>query len=86
MSRVCDRKEDPMNTINKLTISGVYALTESVKAAVLAIAKDSIIDSGDKLATLTVGGIEKPILPGKQELEENSRSKSAKLRVFEKAK
>jgi 16S rRNA (cytosine1402-N4)-methyltransferase len=28
----------------------------------------------------------KPILPGKQELEENSRSKSAKLRVFEKAK
>ena len=25
----------------------------------------------------------KPILPGKQELEENSRSKSAKLRVFE---
>ena len=27
----------------------------------------------------------KPILPGKQELEENSRSKSAKLRVFEKA-
>ena len=26
----------------------------------------------------------KPILPGKQELEENSRSKSAKLRVFEK--
>lgn len=28
----------------------------------------------------------KPILPGKQELEENSRSKSAKLRVFEKKK
>lgn len=28
----------------------------------------------------------KPILPGKDELEENSRSKSAKLRVFEKAK
>jgi 16S rRNA (cytosine1402-N4)-methyltransferase len=28
----------------------------------------------------------KPILPGKQELEENSRSKSAKLRVFEKVK
>lgn len=27
----------------------------------------------------------KPILPSKQELEENSRSKSAKLRVFEKA-
>ena len=27
----------------------------------------------------------KPILPGKEELEENSRSKSAKLRVFEKA-
>ena len=26
----------------------------------------------------------KPILPGKEELEENSRSKSAKLRVFEK--
>ena len=25
----------------------------------------------------------KPILPGKQELEENSRSKSAKLRIFE---
>jgi 16S rRNA (cytosine1402-N4)-methyltransferase len=25
----------------------------------------------------------KPILPGEQELEENSRSKSAKLRVFE---
>ncbi|MBO5337607.1 MAG: 16S rRNA (cytosine(1402)-N(4))-methyltransferase RsmH [Lachnospiraceae bacterium] len=28
----------------------------------------------------------KPILPGKEELEENSRSKSAKLRVFEKNK
>lgn len=28
----------------------------------------------------------KPVLPGKQELEENSRSKSAKLRVFEKRK
>lgn len=28
----------------------------------------------------------KPVLPGKQELEENSRSKSAKLRVFEKKK
>ncbi len=28
----------------------------------------------------------KPILPGEQELEENSRSKSAKLRVFEKVK
>lgn len=28
----------------------------------------------------------KPILPSKEELEENSRSKSAKLRVFEKAK
>lgn len=27
----------------------------------------------------------KPILPGEQELEENSRSKSAKLRVFEKS-
>jgi 16S rRNA (cytosine1402-N4)-methyltransferase len=27
----------------------------------------------------------KPILPGEQELEENSRSKSAKLRVFERA-
>lgn len=27
----------------------------------------------------------KPILPGEEELEENSRSKSAKLRVFEKA-
>ncbi len=27
----------------------------------------------------------KPILPGKEELEENSRSKSAKLRVFEKS-
>ena len=25
----------------------------------------------------------KPILPGEEELEENSRSKSAKLRVFE---
>lgn len=25
----------------------------------------------------------KPIVPGKEELEENSRSKSAKLRVFE---
>lgn len=28
----------------------------------------------------------KPILPGKEELDENSRSKSAKLRVFEKSK
>ena len=28
----------------------------------------------------------KPILPGTEELEENSRSKSAKLRVFEKTK
>jgi len=27
----------------------------------------------------------KPILPSKEELEENSRSKSAKLRVFERA-
>ena len=27
----------------------------------------------------------KPILPSEQEMEENSRSKSAKLRVFEKA-
>lgn len=27
----------------------------------------------------------KPILPGEEELAENSRSKSAKLRVFEKA-
>lgn len=27
----------------------------------------------------------KPILPGKEELENNSRSKSAKLRIFEKA-
>ena len=27
----------------------------------------------------------KPILPGAEELEENTRSKSAKLRVFEKA-
>ena len=26
----------------------------------------------------------KPVLPGREELEENSRSKSAKLRVFEK--
>ena len=27
----------------------------------------------------------KPIVPGKEELEENSRSKSAKLRVFERS-
>jgi len=27
----------------------------------------------------------KPVLPGEEELETNSRSKSAKLRIFEKA-
>ena len=36
----------------------------------------------------SAGGVitRKPILPGTEELEENSRSKSAKLRVFEKTK
>ncbi len=58
------------------------------------LALHDVLDSDDipnRIAPVCVCGrvskgkviTRKPIVPGKEELEENSRSKSAKLRVFE---
>lgn len=56
-----------MNKVNELTVTGAYALTESVAADRLTIEAGASIDSGDKLVTLTVGGVEKDVAPGTYE-------------------
>jgi DNA-binding MurR/RpiR family transcriptional regulator len=82
-------------------INAFIQITDAVKKSyeeTLAVLKKDIIERITKKIMQAKGRVcvcgkaskgkvitKKPILPGKQELEENSRSKSAKLRVFEKA-
>lgn len=48
-------------------LSGQCRLTESIQAEMLTIAPDADISAGDKLVTLTAGGVEMPIRPGSYE-------------------
>ena len=56
-----------MKTCKELTISGAYSLTESVAAETLVIEAGAEIVCGEKLCTLTAGGIQKDVAPGTYE-------------------
>ena len=56
-----------MKQLEKLVLSGAAELTESVAAALLVVEEGAAVNAGDKLATLTVGGVQKDLLPGSYE-------------------
>lgn len=56
-----------MRTIPSLCISETYLLEETLAVQNLTISQDADIQTGDRLLTLTVDGVEKPVQPGRYE-------------------
>ena len=53
-----------MKTVKEMTVSGVYALAESVSVEKLTVEAGASVDCGEKLCTLTVNGVETAFGPG----------------------